>query len=184
MIDSTIVYTNKTKSSKTITFRYPTIKDAEILKEYINTLSLEKTFITFQGEQVSLEDEKKYLESELDKIKNNKCVCLLAFIENKLVANSHVDLKDKTSAHVGVFGISVAQEFRGEGIGELLMKNILTEAQKLDDLKIIILQVYSPNTIAQSLYKKMGFQEYGRLPEGIKFRGEFVDEISMYKKIK
>ena len=39
------------KSGEEIFFRYPTIKDVEQLKNYINQISLEKTFILYQGEQ-------------------------------------------------------------------------------------------------------------------------------------
>jgi len=33
------------------------------------------------------------------------------------------------------------------------------------------------------LYERLGYQEYGRLPGGIMYRGEYVDRVSMYKRI-
>lgn len=51
-------------------------------------------------------------------------------------------------------------------------------------LKIITLEVFSLNILAQNLYKKFGFMEYGRLSGGIKYKNKFVDDILMYKKIK
>ncbi len=39
--------------------RYPNHNDIFQLLQYINDLSAEKTFIRFQGEQLSLEEEKK-----------------------------------------------------------------------------------------------------------------------------
>ena len=58
-----IIYTTKTKTGKTISFRYPAIDDVQVVTDFINKASKERTFITFQGEQQSLEDEQKYLES-------------------------------------------------------------------------------------------------------------------------
>lgn len=182
MIDANVIYTGKTKTGKEIIFRYPTINDVEIMRNFINKMSLEKTFITFQGEQQTLEQEKGYLESELDKIKNNKCVYLLAFINNKLVGSTAIGIEDKVRSHIGVFGITVDKDFRGEGIGKLLLENILKEAEKLENLKIIILEVYSANILARGLYKKFGFQEYGRLPKGIKYKDEYIDSILMFRK--
>lgn len=184
MKSDNIIYQTTTKSGKTVSFRYPTVDDVQILTDYINKISTERTFITFQGEQQTLESEKEYLKSELDKIIKNNCVYLLAFINNKLVGSAAIDLEDKVESHVGVFGITVAKEYRGDGIGKLLLENILKESKKIKKLKIIKLQVYSPNILAQNLYKKFGFIEYGRLPGGIKYRNKYVDAILMYKKVR
>lgn len=180
-----IILETKTKSDKTISFRYPTIDDTEILMNYINKISLEKSFITFQGEQTTFEDEKKWLESKLEAIQNKKCVFILAFIENKLVGNTDINSGVFFAKHVGDFGITIDIDYRGNGIGELLMDLVIKESIKnIDGLKIIKLGVFSDNLIGQNLYKKMGFIEYGRLPEGAKHADNFVDEIFMYKKIK
>lgn len=184
MIDSKIIYKEKTKSGRDIIFRYPVIDDAKSLLDYINKISLERTFIRFQGEQLTFEEEEKYLKSLLEKIDKQVNIKLLGFIDGKLVAIAGIDLQDKTRNHLGVFGISVDREFRNEGIGKLLLKNILKESKKLPKLKIITLVVYSPNCFAYRLYKKFGFKDYGLLPGGIKFHNKFVDEILMYKKIK
>jgi RimJ/RimL family protein N-acetyltransferase len=91
----------------------------------------------------------------------------------------------RRSYHVGVFGITIAKEFRGEGIGEELAKVTIAEAiQTIPGLTLLRLQMYSPNTVASHLYEKLGFTEYGILPGGVWYRGGYVDEVVMYKKIK
>jgi len=55
--------------------------------------------------------------------------------------------------------------------------------KNIKELKVITLECFTTNTIAISLYQKLGFKEYGRLPQGLKRRGKFVDETLMYKKI-
>lgn len=49
-MDTKIIYKSKTKTGKEIIFRYPTIDDVEILKDFINKISAEKTYVLFQGE--------------------------------------------------------------------------------------------------------------------------------------
>ncbi len=184
MKPGTIVFNGQSKSGKNLIFRYPTENDLQVLCDYINNLSKEKTFILFQGEQVSLEDEKRYLDTQLKAISIGKAVQLLAFSEGILIGNTQINLYDKATKHVGIFGIALAKEFRGEGIGALLMEKIIKEAEKnLQGLKIIILSRLGNNEIAEKLYKKMGFKEYGRLPEGVTHREKLVDHVYMYKKI-
>ena len=45
------------EDGREIVFRYPQKEDAEAMARYINTLSKERTFISFQGEQITLEFE-------------------------------------------------------------------------------------------------------------------------------
>lgn len=179
------IYQITTKTGNTVSFRYPTIMDAEILMNYINKISAEKSFISFQGEQQTLEKETNWLKDKLEKIKEKECVYLLGFIDNKLIGCSEVELKSLIKKHIGGFGISVAKECRGEGVGKILMDLVIKEAIKnIKELKIITLECFAINNIAINLYQKLGFKEYGRLPQGLKRQGKFVDEVLMFKKIK
>lgn len=176
-----IIYRGKTKTGKEIVIRYPEIVDLEKMMNYINALSDEKTFIRSQGEHETLESERKFLKNRLKEIKDKKAIHILVFCGDKLVGGSDVHMLDKTEKHVGIFGITVAKDFRGEGIGETLMEQTIEEAKKeLKDLKIITLEVYGTNNIAQSLYKKMGFKKYGMLQRGIVRQGKFEDAVLMY----
>ena len=182
VIQEKIIFQTITKTGKEITFRYPTIDDAQILTEYINTISAEKTFIIFQGEQKTLADEKKWIESFLNN-KNTK-VIVFAFINRQLVGVSDIDLKSGAKCNVGSFGITVAKEFRGEGIGKTLMELTISESIKnIKDLKIIELEVFGSNIVAKNLYKKLGFIEFGCLPKSLKRKEDFDDAILMYKKV-
>jgi ribosomal protein S18 acetylase RimI-like enzyme len=179
-----IIYKGKTRIGKEITIRNAVLSDVTEMLRFINELSDEQTFITYQGEHETLESETKYLKDKLKAIKDKKSVQLLVFCDNKLVGESEIHMMEKTQKHIGVFGITISQGFRGEGTGKLLMDLILKEAKKnIPEIKIITLDVYSTNDIARGLYKKMGFKEYGVLPEGISRIGKFEDMVLMYKKI-
>jgi len=179
-----IIYQGKTKTGKEIVVRYPEMGDLEEMLAFINNLSDEKTFVRYQGEHETVESEKKYLEGRLKAIKDKKAIHLLVFCKNKLIGASDIHMMDKTEKHIGVLGISIAKNFRGEGVGKILMNLVEEEAKKkLPNLKMITLGVYSPNTVARNMYKKIGYVEYGILPNGITRGGKFEDAVLMYKNI-
>ena len=176
------VYTGKTKKGTDILIRYPLKSDVEAMTQYINTLSKEQTFILFQGEQNTVSQEMKYLRSLLTKVKNKKAVCLLVFQGDMLIGHSQIEMKEKAEKHIGNFGISIAQGFRGEGIGKLLMQLVLEEGKKyLEGFRTCTLSVFSNNCIAYPMYQQFGFIEYGKLPKGLLHKDCLVDHIFMYK---
>ena len=94
-------------------------------------------------------------------------------------------MKNKVDSHIGGLGISLHRNARGQRLGTLLMKVVLSEAKRaLPKLKILTLSVFGQNVRALSLYRKFGFIEYGRLPKGVRYRNRFDDHVLMYKNIR
>jgi ribosomal protein S18 acetylase RimI-like enzyme len=79
--------------------------------------------------------------------------------------------------HVGVLGMGVAKPHRGCGIGLRLIRAALEAARSRWEQ--VELSVYATNLPAQSLYRKVGFVERGRLPKGRKANGRYDDVILM-----
>lgn len=184
MRDNKIVYKGVTKKGLDIIVRYPVKEDLRILYKYINTLSDENTFIRLQGEKVSIEEEKKYLDTVLKKIENNQAIKLLVFHKNQLIGVGDINMEEKISSHVGIFGLTIAKEHRNQGMGKLLLKLVLNEAKKhLKSLRIVTLGVFSNNKIAIDMYNKFGFIQYGQLPKGIRYKNKFIDHIYMFKTV-
>lgn len=182
---SKIVFKGKTKDGISYLIRYPKRTDLNEFWHYINKLSKEKTFISFQGEEISLKEERQWVNSIIKKIKEGKSVQLIVEIDKKIVGVSGIDLQNRVARHVGTFGISIAAGFRNKGIGKNLMEQVINEARKnIRDLKIIHLECFANNPTACNLYKSFGFKEYGKLPNGISYKDGFVDEILMYHEIK
>lgn len=180
-----IVFKGQTDKGREIIIRYPKKDDLAVLLNYINILSQERTFMIFRGEKISEEDETKWLDDQLNAIANKKAVLLLVFCDGQLIGNSGIRLKDKIEKHIGVLGISIAKDFRGEGIGSRLMELVIEEAKReLAELEIITLGVFSNNDLARKMYQKFGFVEYGSLPKGIKLENGYDDHIYMYKAVK
>lgn len=185
MADPGIILTTKTSHGNALVIRYPVAADLEKLHEFINTLSGERTFINFQGEEIPLADERVYLETQLARIERHEQVHLYAWCDGCLAGSSGIELKTQVAAHVGVFGIAIARAFRRQGIGSLLMETVLREAHRqIPALRLVTLEVFGSNPVAQALYEKHGFVEYGRLPGGVLHRDRYVDDVLMYKRLR
>lgn len=82
-------------------------------------------------------------------------------------------------AHQCEFGIIVSPQYRNQGIGTRLLKNLAHLAKENFQIEILHLQVYSENP-AIRLYERMGFKEFGRQMGWIKeLNGEYTGRVFM-----
>jgi len=178
-----IVSTFITKTGHEAVLRFAQISDAENLMEFINFFSLENRFTRFSGEQLTLEEEIRYLESEVKAINSGDAVKLFCFINQKIagVCDIHRDTSLLTrKRHTGILGIIIGKDFRGQGIGEHIMKTTIDVAKAhISGLRMIKLDCFATNIPAISLYKKLGFQEVGRIPKSLLYKNEYIDEVIM-----
>ncbi|MDF2885244.1 MAG: acetyltransferase [Clostridiaceae bacterium] len=88
----------------------------------------------------------------------------------------------KKISHTGSFGIMIHKDYRGMGIGRMLVNELLDWAEKNSFIEKVSLGVFSTNHRAISLYKSMGFEEEGRKIKEIRMNeNEYIDDILMYK---
>ena len=80
-----------------------------------------------------------------------------------------IPLNRPTLTHVGVLGMGVLAGYRGQGIGDQLLKEV-TEHAWASGLKRLELAVFSDNEPAIRLYKKHGYVQ-----EGVKRYARFID---------
>ena len=78
--------------------------------------------------------------------------------------------------HRAEFGISVAKEFWGLGIGQALTTACIACARAAGYIQLE-LNVVAENTRAISMYEKNGFVEYGRNPKGFHSRMAGFQEV-------
>lgn len=176
------VGTFQSKKENEIIVRFVVSEDAENLLEYINTLSREDTFITLSGEQYTLEEEKKYIQGWIEGMALGTEAALVSYCGDELISIANVHRGVRREKHIGTIGLSIKKEYRGQGIGSRVLKYVCTVSKQMG-LRILKLQVYSPNHAAITLYIKEGFKEVGRIPEGALLHNEYVDEIIMVKKL-
>jgi ribosomal protein S18 acetylase RimI-like enzyme len=82
--------------------------------------------------------------------------------------------------HTCLFSIIVEETFRGKGIGTTLIAEGEKLAKERYGIEILHLEVYEGNP-AFNLYKKMGFEEYGRHEHFIKEANSYKAKICMQK---
>jgi len=76
-----------------------------------------------------------------------------------------------------VVGVYAHPDARGQGMGRALIRGLVEHATgRLDTL---LLSAEASNTVALALYRKLGFEEYGREPRALKIEGRFYDEVLM-----
>lgn len=81
-------------------------------------------------------------------------------------------------AHVAQLGIALAKAFRGLGIGDAMMRAGIEWARAVGVQKLR-LGVFATNAPAIALYRKLGFQEEGRLKDEVVIDGSKGDVVLM-----
>ena len=75
----------------------------------------------------------------------------------------------------------IKKKYRNAGVGKALGNELLNWGKANPVNKKISLAVFSTNTTAIALYKKLGFKVEGKCPKDMIIDGKYVDSILMYK---
>lgn len=172
--------TIQTKIGKGLELKYPTLEDTKAMLEYINALIAEDAFVLLT-EPMTYEQEEAYVKDLCEKIAEQKDITLLAWDGEVLVGICGIEKLQGRELHMGKFGISVRASHRGRGIAKALATKTIDEAKKKIGIMKVFLTVASENTIARTLYEKLGFVEFGVLPGALRDKDTFIDSVYMYK---
>ena len=82
----------------------------------------------------------------------------------------------KLAHRATLWGLYVAPELRGRGVGDLLLAALLDHARSQSELLIVELTVMADNRHALSLYRRFGFQRYGYRRRAAKAEDGYRDE--------
>ena len=103
---------------------------------------------------------------------------LIAIMDGKIVGTAGIESvgkKDKVK-HRAEFGISVLKEYWGLGLGKALTVACI-QCAKDAEYKQLELNAVSENDRALSLYRSLGFEEFGRNPCGFRSRTSRYQEL-------
>jgi ribosomal protein S18 acetylase RimI-like enzyme len=104
---------------------------------------------------------------------------IIAISEDKVIGWCDItSLHRPVFAHSGALGIGVLAPFRGEGIGEALMRAAIEKAKR-KGLTRIELTVREHNNPAIALYEKLGFQVEGLHRNAVRIDNKYENHISM-----
>jgi RimJ/RimL family protein N-acetyltransferase len=144
-------------------------EDAQKVIEYINLVSGESDYLSF-GEnefKITVEEEREIIRSFRER---DNCLMIAARLEEKIVGLLTFEGGHRERLkHRGEFGLTVAKEYWGMGIGKRLIEYMI-ETVKKNGITRIGLQVRADNERAIKLYSNFGFVKEGHLKRFIKIR--------------
>lgn len=153
--------------------------DAKALIEYLNVIGGESDFLTFGIGEFgrNVEKEENFIENISSK---ENALSIVAEVNGKVVGNLNFSGGPRQrTAHSGEFGISVLKEYWGNGIGEELIKYLISWSKSSGIIRKIDLKTRTDNTRGIHLYKKLGFSEEGIVRRDFSINGEFYDSLLM-----
>ena len=118
-----------------------------------------------------------------EKTESDNEIEMLAEVDGKVVGLAGIEAVGNKYKirHRCDFGISIEKDFWNLGIGNALT-NACIECAKKAGYEQIELNVVTENTNAISMYKKCGFEEYGRNPRGFKSKLSGYQEVIYMRK--
>lgn len=166
-------------AGKRLILRNPKMSDVKTLLEFINSL-VEEDAPILVNKKATLKEEREWLKDRIKLMKQNKLHFILALHKGKAIGNAEVRKGNWRQSHVGTIGISVEKNYRGIGLGTLLLKKAVEIAKKDPEIKVLTLTYYEPNKmVAKKLYEKVGFKTIVKLPRRSLYKGKYVDEYVM-----
>jgi ribosomal protein S18 acetylase RimI-like enzyme len=78
-----------------------------------------------------------------------------------------------------IWGVYLAAELRGKGIGRSMMRAVIGRVVTLNGLEQIMISVAATQDAAIALYRALGFVPFGTEPRALKVNGRHIDEIYM-----
>ena len=177
-----IFYEEHSLKGKQILLRSATAEDADMLIDYLKTVSGETRFLMKEPDEIQFtrEEEVRFIRSHND---SEKALLILAFVDGAYAGNCSFSEKSasRRTKHRADIGIALYQKYTGFGLGRLMLERLLKkmEAQGFEQAE---LAVVGGNDRAYRLYKSLGFRECGRIPNANRYDdGTFSDEILMVK---
>jgi len=180
MKPGTILNKFTARDCREVILRAPKWGDLDDMLDFINSLVDEEAMIG--GDKPMTRDQQ--VDRHADRMKDvesGRSVVIIAEADGKAVGMANARKRGGRLRHTAGLGVFVRRTYRSQGIGSEMMRELGTQAKNMG-VEILYLEVYSISP-AVELYSRLGYTEYGRLPGGIKYRGEYVDTVSMYKRI-
>ena len=151
--------------------------DARALRETMRRTHSETDYLlSYPDEQGTDEEREARLLGETERSCNE--VELVAIIDGRIVGSAGVSAvrSRRKVAHRARFGISILKEYWGMGIGRVLMDASIDCARQAGYTQLE-LDVVADNEGAMSLYRRAGFEEYGRNPRGYRSASAGYQEL-------
>lgn len=165
------------KNGKEALLRNGIASDGKAVFDNFNLTHDQTDFLLSYSDENSFnsEQEGQFLEK---KTKSENEIELIAIVDGKVAGTAGIEAVGTIYKvrHRAEFGISIDKEYWGLGIGSALLNACIKCARKAGYIQLE-LDAVAANARAISLYKKLGFIEYGRNPKGFNSRHSGFQEI-------
>lgn len=169
------------KDGRECTLRNGTLEDGAAVFENFNLTHGQTDYLLSYPDENSFtaEQEAEFLNK---KTESENEIEILAVVDGKVVGTAGIEqvgAKYKVS-HRAEFGISIDSKYWGLGIGRALTDACIRCARSAGYSQLE-LDVVAENKNAVSLYKSVGFAEYGRNPRGFRSRTSGWQELILMR---
>ena len=165
------------KNGQAAILRSGVASDGQAALEVFNLTHEETDFLLSYPDESSMdaEQESEFLER---KTASANEVEILALVGDQVAGMAGIDAIGGAYKlrHRAEFGISIAKEYWGLGLGKAMTKACIKCAEEAGYAQLE-LNVVADNQSAIRLYEKMGFVEYGRNPKGFRSRRSGYQEL-------
>jgi ribosomal protein S18 acetylase RimI-like enzyme len=161
-----------------ITIRKAELKDALCIVEAEREIAQEPGHFCSQPSEL---DEKAVIQT----IQASQSIYLVAEHQGEIIGHAFLEPYTLQSLrHIADLNIAVHLGWQNKGIGRRLLEQLIERAKNSSVIEKIQLNVRASNIPAISLYKKMGFQEEGRLKKRVKVKDRYIDDLIMGLELK
>lgn len=165
------------KNGKEALIRNADAPDGAAVYENFNQTHAETDYLLSYPDENSYdpEQEARFLE---EKTQSGNEIELVALVDGKVAGTAGIEAVGKKYKlmHRAEFGISILRDYWGLGLGRALARACIGCAKEAG-YEQLELNVVSENERAVSLYRSLGFEEYGRNPRGFKSRTAGYQEL-------
>jgi L-amino acid N-acyltransferase YncA len=165
-------------------FRFPSSRDAEGCREFVNSLVEEGAKI-LAVRKFSLKEEKEWLGS---RIRNGKeGLSFTVVVEcGRVIGVGEISKRatfPSAADHTAEISFGIYRKFRRLGIGERLARMLIRPGKEAWDLNIVRSSYVEGNKASERLHRTLGFRRAGKIPRGAAYGGRYFDEILVVKEI-
>ncbi|OKH52711.1 GNAT family N-acetyltransferase [Calothrix sp. HK-06] len=129
------------------------------------------------------EEATKTIDDFRDKIPVDNNFILGCYDDKKIIGiiAFHQESRIKTKHKAYIRSMYVKLEYRRQGIGELLLTELIVKAKATNEIEILLLDVVTSNVPAKQLYLSFGFKIYGIEKMAYKFNNQYqnIDYMSL-----
>ena len=169
-----------TTSNHTITVREALEADAPAMTQCTRRNLLKSPYLLTHPEDFNPTVEQTQSWIQFHREKDN-CVLMIAECARKVIAVQNLTGKQARKVrHRADYGVAILKEWRGMGIGKILLEVMIDWARKNSVIELMQLEVYAENQVARSMYRQAGFVEDGYQKNAFKNdEGIYFDNVLM-----